>query len=77
MLMNKIYINVFIYSLAFGVLLLYLMGDDVKKVYIYPTPDTYKDIIIKDPLEQCYQYNPTPTQCPHNISEAVIIPLYN
>jgi hypothetical protein len=75
--MNKIYINVFIYSLAFGVLLLYLMGDDVKKVYIYPTPDTYKDIIIKDPIEQCYQYKPTTTHCPHNISEAVIIPLYN
>jgi len=75
--MKRIYINVFIYSLAIGVLLLYLMGDDVKKVYIYPTPDTYTDIIIKDKLEQCYQYKPIATSCPHNTNDVLKIPIYN
>ena len=76
MLSDKIYLNVFIYSLAFGVMLMYLMGDDVKTVYVYPTMDTYKDIIIQDITQQCYQYKPKSISCPYDRKKIVKIPTY-
>jgi hypothetical protein len=76
MLSDKIYLNVFICSLAFGVMLMYLMGDDVKTVYVYPTMDTYKDIIIQDITHQCYQYKPKSIACPADRKKIVKIPTY-
>jgi hypothetical protein len=75
MLSDKIYLNVFIFSLAIGIFLMYINGDDVKVVYVYPSIDTYNDILFQDPnTSDCYQYKPVSIQCPNDPSKIVQIP---
>ena len=66
MITDKIDIRFFLYSLAAGILLIYLMGEDKKIVYVYPNMTNYKDIMFEDHTNQCYQYKPKYTPCPSN-----------
>jgi hypothetical protein len=75
MLTDKIYLNVFLYSLAFGLLLVYLMGEDKKIVYVYPNMESYRDIMFQDTTHQCYQYKPIDTECPSDTSRIKKIPI--
>ena len=74
MFVDKIYMNVFLYSLALGLLLIYLMGVDRRVVYIYPTPETYQDIQFQDYSNSCYQYKPVKTTCPINTTDIHNVP---
>lgn len=75
MLSNKIYLNVFIMSLAIGIFLLYILGDDRKTVYIYPNIDTYKNILFHDTQSDlCYQYKPIQIKCPTDSSKIIELP---
>ena len=76
MLMDKIYLNVFLYSLAIGILLVYLMGEDKKIIYVYPNMANYQDIMFEDQANQCYQYKPIYTPCPSNSYYIKKIPTY-
>ena len=73
--MDKIYLNVFLYSLAAGLLLVYLMGEDKKIVYVYPNMASYKDIMFQDNSNQCYQYKPIYTPCPASSYNIKQIPI--
>jgi hypothetical protein len=75
MLANKIYLNVFLSSLAIGMLLVYLMGEDKKVVYVYPNSASYQDIMFQDTSRQCYQYKPVESSCPSDESRIKKIPI--
>ena len=75
MITDKIYLNVFLYSLTVGMLMIYLMGEDRRIVYVYPNMTSYQDILFKDHSNQCYQYKPTTTQCPTDQSRIQQIPI--
>ncbi len=75
MLTNKIYLNVFLYSLAIGMLLVYLMGADKKVIYVYPNMASYQDIMFQDTSHQCYQYKPVETSCPYDESRIKKLPI--
>ena len=75
MFTDKIYVNVFLYSLAVGILLIYLMGEDRKVVYVYPNNTTYSDILFSDKSNQCYQYKPTYVKCPADPGKIKDIPI--
>ena len=78
MLSNKIYLNVFIVSVAIGIFLLYILEDDRKIVYVYPNIDTYKDIFFKDETtDTCYNYKPSRIKCPTDVKKIVPISTYN
>lgn len=75
MLTNRIYLNVFLYSLAIGLLMIYLMGEDKKVVYVYPNMTSYQDILFKDLTHQCYQYKPIDAPCPADTASIKQIPI--
>lgn len=54
---------VFLISLAFGLFFVYIYGDDVKPVYIYPTPDNITEVLYKDNADNCFTYEPIEVKC--------------
>lgn len=64
MFLNKINLPIFICSFAIGIFLVYILGEDRKVIYIYPSQYNYNDIQFKDYASNCFQYKPTPVKCP-------------
>jgi len=49
-------------------------GEELKHVYIYPTPENIDKIIYKDKANNCFMYQPTEVECPNNINLVSTIP---
>ena len=64
MLWNKINWPIFFISFAVGLFMVYVFGQDLKKVYVYPTPDNVDKILFKDKAGNCVKYNLIETTCP-------------
>jgi hypothetical protein len=64
MLWNKISWHIFFISFAVGLFMVYIFGEDVKKIYVYPTPDNVNDILFKDKTGNCSKYTVVETNCP-------------
>jgi hypothetical protein len=66
MISKYISIPIFLSSFIIGLVFIYFLGPDSKKIYKYPSPSNYKDILYKDKVEQCYQFKPNELECPIN-----------
>jgi hypothetical protein len=64
MIWNKISWPIFFISFAVGMFLVYVFGEDLKKVYVYPTPDNVDNILFKDKTGKCVKYSMVETSCP-------------
>ena len=67
--------KIFIASFLIGLLFLYLMGPQNKKVYVYPSPQTIDRAIFKDKAEQCFLYKEENVDCPTNKKDISVIPV--
>jgi hypothetical protein len=73
-LFKYINIPVFIVSLAFGLFAVYITADDMRKIYVYPTPENVDLMQYKDKTGTCFQYKSTKVTCPKNKDEISVIP---
>ena len=64
MILKYISIPVFLISLAFGLFFVYIYGEDLKVVYVYPTPENVNLILYKDNGDNCFKYIPERVKCP-------------
>jgi hypothetical protein len=75
MLSKYVHIPVFIASFAIGLFFVYVLGPDIKTVYMYPTPSNYLKTQYKDKNSQCFEFKPVETECPVNPFDIKTVPV--
>lgn len=73
-LLKYINLPVFIASLALGLFAVYITGDDMRKIYVYPTPENVKLMQYRDKTGNCFQYKETKVSCPKDAKDISTIP---
>ena len=67
-------VPVFIVSLAFGLFAVYINTDDMRKIYVYPTPDNVDLMQYRDKTGTCFSYKQTKMTCPKNEADIAKVP---
>lgn len=75
MILDYISIPVFIISFAVGLFFVYIFGPEMKKIYIYPTPENIDNVLFKDNADNCYKYKAQEVKCPDNPSDIFTPPI--
>ncbi len=57
-------IPVFLVSFSVGLFLIYILGPEMKTIYIYPTPENIAGMVVKDDANNCFSYKMTEVECP-------------
>ena len=75
MLLKYINLKIFLISFTIGLFFVYALGPEMKKVYIYPSPETANNIIFKDKAGNCFKYDEIEVDCPQNEDDIFSIPM--
>ena len=67
--------KIFVLSFLSGIVFLYLLGPENKKVYVYPNPETIGKAIFQDKSEQCFLYKEENVMCPTDKKNISSIPV--
>lgn len=75
MLLNYISLPVFLISFAIGILFIYLMGPEIKSIYIYPSPENVDKVLFKDKADNCFYFEEEYLECPKDDNLISKIPM--
>ena len=75
MISDYISLPIFLISFAIGLFCIYVVGPDLKTIYIYPSPENYTNIQYKDKANQCFEFKPVESKCPINPYSVKTIPV--
>jgi len=62
--MKYIDIPTFIIAFAIGLFFVYVSAPKKQTIFVYPTPDNYKDVLYKDRSGMCFSFKPIETEEP-------------
>jgi len=75
MLLNYISIPAFLISFAIGLFFVYILGPEMKTVFIYPTPENVDKFLFKDKADNCFSFKQEIIECPKDESLISKIPI--
>ena len=75
MLLNYINAPIFFISFVIGLFFVYILGPELKTIYIYPTPDNVDKILFKDKADNCFSFDAQNVECPSDNSLLSSIPM--
>lgn len=75
MILNYISIPIFLISFAVGLFFVYILGPEMKTIYIYPSPENVDKVIFKDKADNCFYFEEVKVKCPKNDSLISKIPI--
>jgi len=75
MLLNYISIPIFLVSFAIGLFFIYVLGPEIKTIYIYPSPENVDKVLFKDKAENCFYFDEEVVECPKDESQISNIPI--
>lgn len=70
------YINfpVFVISLIIGIIAVYVTLPDMRKIYVYPTPENVDALQLKDKADTCFSFKQKVVGCPKDESQISRVP---
>jgi hypothetical protein len=75
MILNYISIPVFLISFSIGLFFIYILGPEMKTIYIYPSQENSKKILFKDKADNCFYFNEEIQNCPNDESKISFVPI--
>lgn len=75
MLLNYISIPVFMISFAIGLFFVYILGPNMKKILIYPSPENVDKVLFKDNADNCFHFKQVEVSCPSDESQITDTPI--
>ena len=75
MISKYVSLPIFLISFAIGLFFIYVIGPEVKTIYIYPSPQNYSNTQYQDKSKQCFQFEPKETTCPINPFDIKTVPV--
>jgi hypothetical protein len=75
MLLHYISLPIFFISFAIGLFFIYILGPEMKTIYIYPTPENINKVLFKDKADNCFYFEETEVDCPNDESLISKIPI--
>jgi hypothetical protein len=75
MILDYISIPIFLISFAIGLFFTYVLGPEIKTIFIYPSPENVDKVLFKDKAENCFYFDQLKVKCPNNASLISTIPI--
>jgi hypothetical protein len=75
MVLGYISWKAFFTSFAIGLVFVYLLGSELKTIYIYPTPENVDKILFKDKADNCFYFKEEIVECPTDEKLISTIPI--
>jgi hypothetical protein len=75
MIFNYISFPTFLISFAIGLFFTYILGPEIKTIFIYPSPENVDKILFKDKAENCFYFDQVDVKCPSDNSLISKIPI--
>ena len=75
MILNYISIPIFLISFAIGLFFVYILGPEMKTIYVYPTPENVDKILFRDKADNCFTFEEQVVECPKDASLISSIPI--
>jgi len=75
MLFHYISLPAFLISFAIGLFFVYVLGPEMKTIYVYPTPENVEKILFKDKAENCFYFKEEVVECPKDKSLISSVPI--
>ena len=75
MILNYISLPVFLVSFAVGIFFIYILGPEMKKIYIYPSPENVNNFLFKDKADNCFCFDQEEVKCPNDETMISSIPI--
>ncbi len=75
MILNYISFPIFFVSFLIGLIFIYILGPEMKTIYIYPSPESVNKVLFKDKAENCFYFQEETVECPKDDSLISKIPI--
>jgi hypothetical protein len=75
MLLKYISIPIFLISFAIGLFFIYILGPEMKTIYIYPSPESVGNVLFKDKADNCFSFEEEFVDCPKDEAQISTIPM--
>jgi hypothetical protein len=75
MIFNYVSLPIFLLSFAIGLFFVYILGPEMKTIYIYPSPENVDKILFKDKADNCFHFVEEIVDCPKDIKHISAIPM--
>ena len=75
MLLNYISIPIFLISFSIGLFFIYILGPEMKTIYIYPSPENVDKVLFKDKADNCFLFEEEVIECPKDKTTIFGIPI--
>jgi hypothetical protein len=64
--MKYISARIFLISFFIGLFFVYILGPNIKTIYVYPTPNNIDKFTLKNMYGECFKYKKNTVPCPSN-----------